>query len=639
MILKTVVEKHRKLFVVSVSFLFVCLLLLLPPLQNIIIKIAEMAIGRTLRQPDKWHKQISFFSIAIFALYAIVVFLVLYIKTLPKQAASIFGQSMSMKNFLKSMSPKERKHFLISIVATFMVISGILFFYISKREVHGFNGAYTVAITNRGEYGLWGKDFESGVKYLGKDIKEMSFYDDASLGDALSDVVGMWYDNRDSPHSNFYYTLSRLWFVGVKTSDFASIIFRGLLLNLIFYAAAFYFLLKIILKICFPANLILHNPENVSTNLSTKILFCAIPVITFLNGFYIFTITMMREYSLQTTCLLAFSYVFICYFDTIKNGQTEFSRRDFLASTFCLSLLMLSGYYTMIYIAFLGLVILLFVAKKSPKLVLYFCALILNSLVMCLVLYRNFFAAFKGDRGKEAFGNFHISTFANDILFAAKEFWQTVDFLYMPSVLFLIFIVAALVLRFASSKHKKDFFNSQLALNYALIFWAVFILIICPDGQYAYIKYTASLMPLFSLFVLNQNAFGTSKKVFASLHNFLLSAMSLVLLLQVLPLNKETVQKHAGKPASYLFLLDEEIPVVVQKSVPWKYEPFLPDFLDYQNYYFVENLSDVLEIDLPVEFWFLQAPETQVDLDENFVLEKTGTDLGYGYKELLLRKE
>lgn len=81
---------------------------------------------------------------------------------------------------------------------------------------------------------MWGKTLPNG-EFFGKELKEMVYWNNPTISDALEDIRGLWKNNHgDLDHPDLYYILLRLWNIGVNTGDYEWIKQRGLGLNLIF---------------------------------------------------------------------------------------------------------------------------------------------------------------------------------------------------------------------------------------------------------------------------------------------------------------------------------------------------------------------------------------------------------------------
>ena len=105
----------------------------------------------------------------------------------------------------------------ITVLVVFAILLGVRFYYIGQKRSMYIDEGLSISICNRNESGFWRNGYQYNHEYTGKELKEISLWDDASVRDALSDVYHLHQSNWDTPHTNFYYSLFRLWFTGVKT--------------------------------------------------------------------------------------------------------------------------------------------------------------------------------------------------------------------------------------------------------------------------------------------------------------------------------------------------------------------------------------------------------------------------------------
>jgi len=161
----------------------------------------------------------------------------------------------------------KKMHRAFLLFAVYALALGIRVYWLSQKEGLHVDEGLTVALACYNDF-IVTKNYEYGKKYTGKELKEASLVSSASLKDALADVGSLWKDNRDPPHTNLYYTFLRLSLAGIKTGDVRPIIFRGGVLNLLFFTVSFIFFFLLIRRL-FPENELLQYAAAFCAFLST----------------------------------------------------------------------------------------------------------------------------------------------------------------------------------------------------------------------------------------------------------------------------------------------------------------------------------------------------------------------------------
>ena len=120
---------------------------------------------------------------------------------------------------------------------------GIRWYWAEQKE--GMNldevASFSLAESDDGAYAqpLYSPGEKSRVM-TGRDLKSYYFIHDASWTGMLDDLRTMHGRMRVHDHTNFYYSILRVFFVGTDTTDVKSIMTRGIVLNLLFFAASFF---------------------------------------------------------------------------------------------------------------------------------------------------------------------------------------------------------------------------------------------------------------------------------------------------------------------------------------------------------------------------------------------------------------
>ena len=237
---------------------------------------------------------------------------------------------------------------------------------------------------------------EYNKKYSGKEIKQKYYYNDASIKDALNDIVSL-YKNTTDPHiSNVYYTFLRLAFIGREVSDITNIILTGTILNSLFYIISFFFLIKL-LKLLFKNN----NVIILFTLLCISLLPSSISFTMFL-----------RPYQMQESFFIVFIYLVL---NTILNKK--YSKKNFIIITIITGIGYLILTSSIIFVLCVSLVIFFYyiynnydylksiknyknkiklICKKTieDKSLIYFASSFLSAFLVSFIIYPNFLGMF-----------------------------------------------------------------------------------------------------------------------------------------------------------------------------------------------------------------------------------------------------
>jgi len=335
-------KTFKTLFIVLAVLSFIAsalfFLLLLSSVREHIIVLGEQYIGRPLTH-EVWHERIRNHGIAHFVLFFLYGIGFLF---LPRVRFIAQGQKVPMWGYFKRLYASD-KRFFATLIAVFCVISGVRWYWtLHKTGLHE-DEIYTIGIVNRNEIGFWHcEDFDTNEFMTGKQIKQTVFFDDASIKDCLSDVLHLWVYTDDHPHPDLYYILLRLCFWGSGTYDLHTIILRGCALGFLFFCISFYFMCK-----------------TLSLLTTSKIQFVLLLFLTFLNPASIGLALFMRPYVMQEMSFVIFTYLFVCLYRYIQEQTPFTTKRNFIVGAIIIALTLLTQYFSLVYVGFLGLIILI----------------------------------------------------------------------------------------------------------------------------------------------------------------------------------------------------------------------------------------------------------------------------------------
>lgn len=103
-------------------------------------------------------------------------------------------------------------YILLSVLILFLLIRE--FWFANRQGLH-IDESLSFILSAYKDYG-WTKVFGSLTELTGSQVRQLIWFSDDSIKGMLRDVYHLWQDNRDTPHSNLYYSLLRIWFTGIN---------------------------------------------------------------------------------------------------------------------------------------------------------------------------------------------------------------------------------------------------------------------------------------------------------------------------------------------------------------------------------------------------------------------------------------
>lgn len=315
--------------------------------------------------------------------------------------------------------------------------------------------------------------------YTGAQLKEMLVRSgNVGVKGMLSDVGQLWLNNGDAPHASLYYMALRIALTGYDSYDLPDYIWRGGVLNLLFFALSFVFMYKLLRRIFGEHHLL------VFVGLA----------LAYFNLLSIRNTMLIREYQMAETAIVMLTYAAVGFVQRLRHGVRIKKSRFVAVFGLLMGCTVSLGYFNSFYV--IGLCLVLAAAcirhKRQKEILLIFfagCA----ALVFAYVIYPGFFnfLIYKTVHQSMAFRKFSLAlsvTFSRDIrhlLFISYGFW--------------IVVAALLVAAFSKGGFKKLFDGGYFV-------WLPLLVVVCmPLIQYASIlkhpRYYYSLMPILMLLV------------------------------------------------------------------------------------------------------------------------------------------
>lgn len=267
----------------------------------------------------------------------------------------------------------KKTHSFILFLAILIVSLGVRFYWESQKSAFHVDEVMSFVLCDYGDLG-WTITFSG--EYTGAEAKQAMLFPHPSLDDAIQDIRHNWQDNRDHYHTNFYYTILRLWLVGFQSYHIHDIIVHCLWINYIFYVAYFillYFFLRLFFR---------ERP---------KILFLGLLLIG-LSASDIANTIFIREYMLQELGALFLAYIVVKSVIEIKKDAYRYNIKNFLITSFAIWAIIFNGYFQFVYVGVLGLYLVwVLCQKKDYYKIIYFAGTMFAAVALCYVCYQGFF--------------------------------------------------------------------------------------------------------------------------------------------------------------------------------------------------------------------------------------------------------
>jgi len=468
---------------------------------------------------------------------------------------------------------------LIVLLAVFAVVFGIRVFWFTQKSGFHVDEGMTIALACYKDH-IVHKNYEYEREYTGKEIKESSLTGNETFKDMLADIKSLWKDNRDSPHTNLYYTLLRISLTGIKSADIKPIIFRGAVLNLILFTVSFVFFFMLVRKL-FPDSVLFQYAA----------LLCA-----FLSTAAISNTMFLRPYQIQETMFIVLCYLFIKTIDlenNILNKNKNFINCQILIFALITGVTLLTGYYAVIFIGLLGLyaVIIKCAEKRYLNSLFYFSVLVLG-VIIANILYPKYFDGFSSYRGTETISTVSANFFENLKNSALAAFTLLKDNFFSFRVTALCLLCVGYLIFY---RQKPVIQKHALLIFIIAVLYFIITLIIAP---YKVLRYGMPVFPFFvflPLIIMN-SMINKSGKMAA------IAAVLLCLYSLHGAFNKDKIENlFIEKQDQYAFARDTQTPVYIfmyyfedwNYTATWKYGNLVPYLNNDQKYYFIKDYEDL----------------------------------------------
>ncbi|MDR2717763.1 MAG: hypothetical protein LBB89_06855 [Treponema sp.] len=460
----------------------------------------------------------------------------------------------------------KKLHQALILIAVYVLALGIRIYWLSQKDGLHVDEGLTIAIACYNDF-IIRENYEYGKKYTGKELKEASLVSSASLKDALADVRSLWKDNRDPPHTNLYYTFLRLSLVGLKTGDIAPIVFRGGILNLLFFTVSFIFFF-LLMRLLFAGS---------------ELLQCAATLCAFLSTAAISNTLFLRPYQIQEMLFIIF-----CYYCAVSIGWKKYRVKPIALMSLITAVTLMTGYYALIFIGLLGLyVVYLHCKNKTFTEIPYYCAVLCLGILFARIFYPKYISGFFSYRGQEAVRTISGNIWGNiwSSITGAVTLLQKHFFSYPVIAACLAYLAVPLIRK--QKLRGKNISAVQKMAWYIFIASILYLFIVLIIAPYKILRYGMPVFPFFVILpaMLIASIEARSKKM---------AFVAMLLLCGCCAFNaarESNIENiFRNKPNQYVFTRDKDIPVYVINAgwSSWKYANLIPYVHDEQAYYFID---------------------------------------------------
>ncbi|MRG31632.1 hypothetical protein [Enterobacter cancerogenus] len=359
---------------------------------------------------------------------------------------------------------------LIAYIALIVALILMREYWLLHRTALHVDESMSFIISAYNQYGF-DKPFPGVVTMTGDELRHAMWFNDPTFSGMLHDLKQLWVFNRDTPHSNLYYSLLRIWFTGVESTGMAFTLGWAGQLNIVLSACSMLMLGYLAFRM-FGSHIIS---------------FFAI-LIGFIGAGTISNTIFARPYQLQETMFVAFmlmSFIFIR--DQRKSFMFMIGYGVVAAFT------LLTGYFAIIYVGIIMLFILIMALVLCER---DYVPLIKRAVVFtvttCVVGYLIYppYLFVTGGRQSEAMSK--TGELAQNFALSIKSF-ELLQW-YYP----LIFMAAALSLVLAivliSTRKERRFISAWfIVLASSVAIWYAIVMFFAP---YKIPRYVYPVLPI-----------------------------------------------------------------------------------------------------------------------------------------------
>ncbi|MDE9618399.1 hypothetical protein [Citrobacter portucalensis] len=431
-------------------------------------------------------------------------------------------------------------YILISVLIIMLLIRE--FWFASRQGLH-IDESLSFILSAYKDYG-WTKVFSSLTEITGSQVRQLIWFSDDSIKGMLRDVYHLWQDNRDTPHSNLYYSLLRIWFTGINPEGNTSFITNwAFKLNQLFFVVSFVAIYGI-------ANRLFNSKQ-----IAILVVF-----VSFINTASISNSIFLRPYQMQEALVAIYTLTSLLLI------REKLSLRLLVIHSISTSLAMLSGYFALFYVAMISVFLfpyLIVKYKNNLKNAISFAVkyIALTSIISYAVYPKYFFV--DGNRQGEALDK--LGSFSDNLVNSVKSLSMINDF-FPIGVLIALTVIAVSLFFIVKNKNIMSETNYFLfILASTVMMWVIIVQLLSPYKNLA--RYIYPSLPMFGLF------YGY---IVFSIYNNYKSVKALPIIASVVILISSTYLYFNGERVDYInknrakdCAIIPEHSVIIAKS-PWK---------------------------------------------------------------------
>jgi hypothetical protein len=311
-------------------------------------------------------------------------------------------------------------------------------------------------------------------------------------------------------------------------------------------------------------------------------------LLCFLNTGSISSTLVLRPYPLQETALIVATYYCVLYCRKILDGETFNTWRDLALLAFVGAFVLMSAYFSIIYGALLGCLIIgaLFRRRRMNQ-VGFFIAVVVFSVGLAQTAYANYLdGLIRSRRSEEALSVLSSSEVASKLTEAVGVLVGLLGtyIFYWPLVLclgvaLLITIIPQTAKHVAptAAEHRPNAWMVPSFLVASTLIFSVIVLYLAP---YKFLRYIMPVFPIMAL--LNTIVLNRLKTKTAVTFGCIMAGVCVFYAMDSAHIENLSLEK----PEIYSFTNKPDIPVLILSKNYWKYADMIPYLSDSQGYEF-----------------------------------------------------
>lgn len=439
--------------------------------------------------------------------------------------------------YTEKITPSKRYKYAACIIFILITITYSLFIF--KKDALHVDEVLSFAISTYNSYGFE-KNFDEGVLYTSDALKKYLLGYEDSIHDTINDIISLRKNNRDSPHTNFYYSLLRLSLIGSQFSGMDTLMIRAGILNICISIITFLLLYKLSLLI-----------------LTTDTARITCLVLAFFSPAAIANVLFYRPYQLQTLFFVISIFLFYTIINKINNTTTTTIKNNIhsiIVYSFIISLIILTGYFSLLYIFIFFMSLIYISYTKNTKWLTTIVFISIITIVFIFLIYPRFFLGLTSYRASE-------SLFKTMSLTPIENIQQSLSYLYklVTSNFLCISGVLSVILIYALYKLRSfSLFWGTIVM--AAAFFSSAALIMAP---YKTLRYIMPIFPVYALIIAKICDIEGKRGVISCM---------VVLTFFISTMLSNPVENYKSQPAS---LPRHGIVIVAEKNT-WKLSSLIP---------------------------------------------------------------